>query len=224
MFGCMKKCELLVLIAFVTIFFLACSNGTITEDDEISIKKTEISMEEAVFIAHEEADKYYDNLQVIEVHSYDNDDERSQTSGQDGKREWWYVDFGNELCNYVSILIRNGQVLHVVAEEENWNGGLIDFENVVMTSEEAAQKAKELGLRGGNPENEEEWVSGYNFKLSRSSMRETPEKIYIFMEVIGISPNGNFAHIDFDASTGEILLKEEKIIREDGSQEWKEFI
>lgn len=45
----------------------------------------------------------------------------------------------------------------------------------------------------------------------------------IFLEVIGISPNRNFAHIDFDANTEELLLKEEEIEYSNGDVEWKSF-
>jgi len=51
-----------------------------------------------------------------------------------------------------------------------------------------------------------------------------PDVERIFMEVIGISPNGNFAHVDIDAETGEVLLAEEKFEYEDGTAEWKSFI
>ena len=47
--------------------------------------------------------------------------------------------------------------------------------------------------------------------------------IRIFLEVIGISPNGNFAHVDFDAATGECVLAEEKIEYSNGDVEWVKF-
>lgn len=40
---------------------------------------------------------------------------------------------------------------------------------------------------------------------------------------ISISPNGNFAHIDFDAATGELLLAEEEVEYNNGDVEWKSF-
>lgn len=193
------------------------------EESEELNEKVEISMEEAIEIGAKEADKYYDNLQLTEVHSYDNDYEPSLGAGAEGKREWWYVNFGNEELNYVNILIRNGKVIVVENFDENGNNGLLELSEIKLTSEEAAKKAQELGLQGGNPANEEEWVSGYNFKLAYSSLAENPKDIKIFLEVIGISPNGNFAHVDFDAVTGELLLAEEKIEYEDGTFEWKPF-
>lgn len=198
---------------------------TKTQDGEIDElnEKVEISMEEAIDIGAIEADKYYDDLKLTEVHSYDNDYKPTIVAGSDGEREWWYVNFGNEDLNYVNILIRNGEIVAVENYDENGNNGLLDLSKIQLTSQEAAEKAKELGLQGGNPDKEEDWVSGYNFKLSFSSLVKNPKDIRIFLEVIGISSNGNFAHVDFDAVTGELLLAEEKIEYEDGTFEWKSF-
>ncbi len=75
------------------------------EDDKI-----EISMEDVIYIGKDVAAKYYDDLQLTSVYSYDNDHDRSVMSGNDGKREWWYVNFANEKNNYVSIMIVDGAV------------------------------------------------------------------------------------------------------------------
>lgn len=204
-------------------------NKEIIEESEIvisdkeNIKKIEISMEEAIDMCIKEAPKYYDNLQITCVHSYDNDEYRSELAGADGKRQWWYVSFANEKLNYVDILVCDGQIEAVVPIDENGHNGLIDLSDVNMTAEEAVKKAQEMGLRGGNPNNEDEWVSGYNFKMSYASLVSSPDDKKIFLEVIGISPNGNFAHIDFDATTGEVILSEEKIEYPNGDAEWKEF-
>ena len=144
-------------------------------------------------------------------------------AGANGKRQWWYVSFANEKLNYVDILVCDGQIEAVVPIDENGHNGLIDLSDVNMTAEQAVKKAQEMGLRGGNPNNEEEWVSGYNFKMSYASLVSSPDDKKIFLEVIGISPNGNFAHIDFDATTGEVILSEEKIEYSNGDAEWKEF-
>lgn len=186
--------------------------------------KIEISMEDVILIGRDEAAKYYDNLQLTSVYSYDNDYDRSATSGDDGKREWWYVNFANEENNFVSIMIVDGEVGHVEHFDQNGNNRLIDMDDVNMTADEAVQKAKDYGLVGGDPNNESHWVSGYNFKMSYASLVSSPNDYRIFLEVIGISPNGNFAHIYFDAATGELLLAEEEIEYSDGDVEWKSFI
>lgn len=188
------------------------------EDDKI-----EISMEDVISIGKDEATKYYDDLQLTNVYSYDNDYDRSVMSGNDGKREWWYVNFANEKNNFVSILIVDGEVAHVEHFDQNGNNRLIDMDDVNMTADEAVQKAKDYGLVGGDPNNESHWVSGYNFKMSYDFLVSSPNDYRIFLEVIGISPNGNFAHIDFDATTGELLLAEEEIQYSNGDVEWKSF-
>lgn len=192
-----------------------------TPNDESD--KIEISMEDVISIGKDEAAKYYDDLQLTSVYSYDNDHDRSVMSGDDGKREWWYVNFANEKNNYVSIMIVDGEVAHVEHFDQNGNNRLIDMNDVNMTADEAVQKAKYCGLVGGDPNNESHWVSGYNFKMSYVSLVSSPNDYRIFLEVIGISPNGNFAHIDFDATTGELILAEEEIEYSNGDVEWKSF-
>lgn len=180
-------------------------------------------MEEAIQIAEQEADQYYKDLKLTEIHSYDNDIMPDINAGVDGKREWWYVNFANEKLNYVNVLIQDGEVCVVHTSDENGNNGLFELEEVQMTSADAVQKAREMGLKGGNPDSEEEWVSGYNFKVAYGSLVECPDDKRIFFEVIGVSPNGNFAHVDFDAVTGELLLAEEEIEYENGETEWIEL-
>lgn len=193
------------------------------EDEETetdSSGKIEISMEEAISIGTDEAVQYYDNLMLVQVSSYDNDADREIDAGIDGKREWWYVEFANEQDNFVSILIADGEILYAECFDENGGRGLINADEVKMTSVEAVEKASAAGLAGGDPENESQWVSGYNFDLSYTSLASEPDEYKIFLEVIGISPNGNFAHVDFDATTGELLLVEEKIEHPNGEVEW----
>ncbi len=185
--------------------------------------KTELSLEDAVALAQKEADRYYDDLHLTNVYSYDNDRMCRMSSGSDGKREWWYVNFANKQENYVSVLIADGAVLDAVHFDSNANSGLFDLSDVKLSAAQAVKKARALGLRGGNPQAEEEWVSGFNFKISYESLVVSPDDIRLFFEVIGISPNGNFAHVDFDAVTGELLLAEEKIEYENGDTEWRKF-
>lgn len=194
----------------------------LTADNQKS-SKVEISMEDAISLGLEEASKYYDNLYLTEVHSYDNDEYIDQDAGENGKRQWWYVNFANEEKNYVSILICDGAIEVVEPFDSNGNTGLLNLSDVNLTAEDAVSKAKEMGLTGGNPENQRDWASGYNFKLSYGSLAKSSDDVRILLEVIGISPNGNFAHIDFDASTGEVLLAEEKIEHSNGESEWKEM-
>ena len=54
-----------------------------------------------------------------------------------------------------------------------------------------------------------------------ASLVKSPDDIRLFLELIGISPSGNFAHVDFDAKTGEVLLAEEKLEKSNGEVEWK---
>ena len=180
-------------------------------------------MEDAISVGREEAVKYYNDLQLTEVHSYDNDDSLDRSSGADGKRQWWYVNFANENNNYVNILISDGEIDHVEHFDNNANTGLVDLSEINLTAEKAVKKAQEMGLAGGNPDNGKDWISGYHFKMSYGSLAESPDDRRIFLEVIGISPNGNFAHVDFDAATGECILAEEELEYSNGEVEWVKF-
>lgn len=77
------------------------------------INKIELSLEDAVAIAQKEAARYYDGLRLTMVYSYDNDKVREKSSGSDGRREWWYVNFANEKSNFVSVLIADGEILEI---------------------------------------------------------------------------------------------------------------
>ncbi len=212
----------------------ACSRETATGLDTIEnetmpqIKveendhKIEISMEEAIAMGMETAAEYYDNLQLTEVHSYDNDRTLDNSAGKDGKREWWYVNYANEDNDYVSILICDGEIGAVEHFKQD-NTGLLDLSEITLTAEEAVKKAQEIGLTGGNPNNGIDWASGFHFKMSYASLTESPDDMRIFLEVIGISPDGNFAHIDFDAITGECILAEEKVEYSNEDVEWIKF-
>ncbi len=195
-------------------------NTGINKTDNLN-EKVEISMEEAIEIGGKEAEKYQDNLKLTEVYSDDIDQKPSVESGLDGKREGWYVNFANMDLNFVTILIQNGKVVKATNFDEKENNGLLDLSELKLTSQEAAKKAKELGLQGGNPAEGKDGVSGYNFKLSFSALAKSPEDTGVFLEVIGVSLKGNFAHVEFDAVTGELLSAEEKIEHEDGTFEWK---
>ena len=247
--GTLDKVKIIAGMVFVAVTLTACSQESPADDDytkpiskndnndheepeeyedtesilDENNDKIEISMEEAISMGMEEASKYYDNLRLTEVHSYDNDQNPEIFSGDDGRRQWWYVNFANEAQNYVSILICDGEIGAAEKFDSNGNTGLINLEDIHLTSAEAVQKAQEMGLRGGDPNNQDEWVTGYNFKMSYASLADSPEDVRIFLEVIGISPNGNFAHIDFDAGTGEVLLAEEEIEYSNGDTEWKTF-
>ncbi|MEY8334374.1 hypothetical protein AALB53_14890 [Lachnospiraceae bacterium 47-T17] len=187
------------------------------------INKIELSLEDAVALAQKAASRYYDGLYLTHVYSYDNDRTPQMSSGSDGRREWWYVNFANEKKNFVSVLICGGEIVNAVHFDENLNNGLFDLSDVKLTAKQAAQKARALGLRGGDPANGDEWVSGFNFKLSYASLAVSPDDVRLFFEVIGISPNGNFAHVDFDAVTGEPLLAEEKLEYANGDVVWRKF-
>lgn len=123
----LSKVKVMAGVILAAITLTACSQGNSMDmetsevskesNDNKSSKKSEnnkieISMEDAISVGREEAVKYYNDLQLTEIHSYDNDYSLDNSSGDDGKRQWWYVNFANKNKNYVSILINDCLTTH----------------------------------------------------------------------------------------------------------------
>lgn len=212
-----KKILVCIFIAIIcSIVYSICPKSLCKRDE----KKIEISMEDAEQIGRIAANKHYKDMNLAEIHSYDNDEELSQKAGEDGKRQWWVAEYGDSYGNVVSIIIKNGAIVHVEDEVESIHGKCI-FSTDLLTSKQAVEIARKEGLLPGNPENNIDWTSGYNFKLSYGSLNGREEE-QIMMEVIGISPNGNFAHVILDAETGVVLIKEEQVV-DNEEYKWEIF-
>ena len=112
-----------------------------------------MSLDEAIDMAMQVGEAFYEDLTLTEAHSYDNDKIPSINAGEDGKRQLWFVSLANEKGNHIIFDIREGAIDNIFATEFNSNHGLIDIGQIKMTLKEAVEKAKKLGLRGGNPEN-----------------------------------------------------------------------
>ncbi len=141
----LSKVKVMAGVILAVITLTACSQGNSMDmetaevsresnDNESSKKsennKIEISMEDAISVGMEEAAKYYNDLQLTEIHSYDNDYSLDNSSGDDGKRQWWYVNFANDNKNYVSILIGDGEIDIVEHFDNNANTGLLDLSEI----------------------------------------------------------------------------------------------
>jgi hypothetical protein len=225
----MSPCGLLVLRSLLSFLFIlsltVLTSCTTREADDHNYEETIIfiSMEDAMALVLEIGKDYYDDLTVTKVHSHDNDTKPSSSAGEDGTRQMWTIALGNEADDSVTAYIKNGVAINVLPFESISNNGLIPMNQLNMTAKEAVEAAKKTGLRGGNPDIVEEWVSGYNFDLEFGSLVKAPGVRRVFLTVIAISPDGNFARVTFDAQTKELVLSEEKIEYEDGSVIWQEF-
>ena len=120
----------------------------------------------------------------------------------------------------MDAVVCDGAIVAVETAAEDGRAAPIDLARVRLTAADAVTAAMRIGLRGGNPDDEDEWVSGYNFRLSRAAAGDGPDKGRIVLEIIGISPAGNFAYADFDAETGELLSAREKIERSGEDVRW----
>ena len=147
-----------------------CGHGPDREPD--AGLKTEISMEEAIAMGADEARTRDEGLRLTRIHSYDNDSIRSAAAGADGRRQWWVVRFGGEDGRRMDAILCDGAVVAVETADADRCDAPIDMARVKLTAAEAVAAAAKLGLRGGNPACEDEWVSGYNFRLSSTASEE----------------------------------------------------
>ncbi|WP_300285721.1 hypothetical protein [uncultured Alistipes sp.] len=208
----------LVLAALVA---TACRDGAKTEP--VAALKTEISLQEAIALGTEAVGEQDGAWRLTRVHSYDNDSVRSAASGADGRRQWWIVRFAGESGARMDAILCDGAVVAVERADRDACGAPVETERVKLTAARAAERAARLGLRGGDPADEDEWVSGYNFRLECATSAEASDRGTIVLSVIGISPSGNLAYADFDAETGDLLAAGERTEGTGGEVRWTDF-
>ncbi|MDR3596619.1 hypothetical protein [Clostridium sp.] len=99
--------------------------------------------------------------------------------------------------------------------------GISDFD-IKLDSTDALKIAKEQKeLKPGIPS--KNWAVGYHFNLEYVSFYEMPDKDFLVIEVFGVSPKGNFARVDIDATNGKIIYSWEKTYNENGKAIWIPF-
>ena len=74
-----------------------------------------------------------------------------------------------------------------------------------------------------NPKPGKDWAVGYHFVLQYFPFDEGIKTERLIIEVIGLSPKGNFAHVNIAEKTGKIVDAIEKIYDKNGNAIWTDF-
>lgn len=193
-----------------------------TKPEEITTPNPDtkaITMKEAVEIASKDAKKWSKDAKLIKIISTDAIDKPSIRSGELGKRNTWNLKFADTKSNFeYEIFVSNGEVV-VQNQIEFGKKKQINDSDFILDSSEALAIAKEhKKLKPGL-----DWAIGYHFNLEYASYSDKLGKDYLIIQVIGLSPKGNFAHVDIDEITGEIISSSEKTYDNKGNPIWTDF-
>lgn len=211
-----------ILIFFISVFTFVFMKTDMNLSSKTSSQKEETTMKEAISIAYSKAKELSKDPKLLRITSTDGMVKPSEESGSDGTRTVWNVYFIYPESNSErSIFVVNGKAdlkdgINKLAREG------INDSDIKLDSTDAVKIAKEQKeLKPGIPG--KDWAIGYHFILDRVSFYEIPDKEFLVIEVFGISPKGNFAHVDIDATSGKIIYSGEKTYDKDGKGIWKPF-
>ena len=178
-----------------------------------------MTMKEAIAIAYKDAKKWSNDAKLIKIISTDAMDNPINKSGELGKRNTWNIKFTDIKSTHEYIIfVSNGKI----AKHEQTEFGekkIIKDSDLTLDSSDALSIAiNQKKLKPGI-----DWAIGYHFNLEYASFYDKPGKEYLIIEVIGLSPKGNFAHVDIDEKTGEIIYAGEKTYDDKGNAIWTDF-
>lgn len=223
----LKTKKNICFLIFICIFFISVSIVAYIKLDMKLISKTSSQMEEttvkeAISIAYAKVKELSSNAKLIKIISTDAMVKPSEESGSDGTRAVWNVAFTDTKTNAeYNIFVIRGKA-EVMEDKNKAPKKGINDSDIKIDSTDALKTAKEQkGLKPGIPN--KDWAIGYHFNLEYASYYEIPDKEFLVIEVFGISPKGNFAHVDIDATSGKIIYSGEKTYDENGKGNWTQF-
>jgi hypothetical protein len=187
-----------------------------------SSQKEGTTMKEAISIAYTKVKELSSDAKLIKIISTDTMVKPSEESGADGTRAVWNVSFTDTKSNdeYNIFVVRGKAEIEKYKNKAPEKG--ISNSDIKIDSTDALKIAKEKKeLKPGIPN--KDWAVGYHFKLAYVSFYEIPDKEFLVIEVFGVSPKGNFAHVDIDATNGKIIYSGEKTYDENGKGIWNPF-
>lgn len=211
-----------ICIFFISVFIVASTKTDIKLISKTSSQKEETTVKEAISIAYAKVKELSPDAKLIKIISTDAMVKSSEESGSDGTRTVWNVVFTDTKSNAeYNIFVVRGKA--EVKEDRNKapKKGINDSD-IKIDSTDAIKIAKEQKeLKPGIPN--KDWAIGYHFNLEYVSFYEIPDKEFLVIEVFGISPKGNFARVDIDATNGNLLYSGEKTYDENGKAMWTPF-
>lgn len=164
-------------------------------------KINSLTLKEAYSLALTEAIRWCPQAKLCFLSSVDKE-QTDNTSGSDGKRRFWNLQFANSSNNQSLYLsVNDGQVINAgentcYLKEDK----CIQFDDVVIDSDNALDEVKSYTeLIPGKV-----WAKGYNFSLYKSENN-------VYISVVGFNKSGYFTRIKIDAKNGGILSESNKV-------------
>ncbi|WP_155268519.1 hypothetical protein [Clostridium beijerinckii] len=179
-------------------------------------------MKKSISIAYAKVNELSPDAKLIKIISTDAIVKPSEESGSDRMCAVWNVAFTDTKSNAeYNIFVVHGKAKIMEDKNRAPKKGINDSD-IKIDSTDVLKIAKEhKNLKPGIPN--KDWAIGYHFNLDYVSYYEIPDKEFLVIEAFGISPKGNFAHVDIDVTNGKIIYSKEKIYNEDGKAIWISF-
>lgn len=181
-----------------------------------------LTMKEVIAIAYIDAKKWSDGAELIMITSTDSTDNPSIKSGEAGKRNAWNLTFKDTNSTHeFSILVSNGEV---VFSRECEYGDKTTIKNSDLTLD--SSDALLIAINQKKLQPGQDWAVGYHFVLYCAPNYNAPdydESEYLIIQVVGLSPRGNFARVTIDEKTGQIIGASEKTYDDKGNAIWTDF-
>lgn len=200
----MKKSLILIVFSLIIMFIGGYMNSLPDNDNQSAIVTTnlsiELSLNEAIKIASQNALKWDKKAQLYSGTSVDNDE---GITGDDGKRRYWNILFGIPDTNRIFLVqIKDAEIKESVDITSKGdtpmpkNYFIDDLSEIKFDTPELLKKAKEITelYPGDN------WAKGYNFGISKDI-----EKNVILIDIIGWNKQRDkMKGLQFNANTGEL--------------------
>ena len=219
----------MVCLVFLTNFFMSKPIETkFKETAVIYSEENAMTMKEAIAMGYEYIREISTDANLAMIMSADAKGKQTTKSGGSGKRTIWnllFIDPKSTNANNdgtttaYSIRIIDGKVTNCEGTKAG-NNMRIEDSDLILDSSDAVNIAKnQKSLNPGK-----DWAIGYHFQMMYVPIDEKQKTQRLIIEVVGLSPNGNFAHVDIDEKTGQIVKAIEMMPNDDkGNATWKDF-
>lgn len=220
----------LILIGIVSLALLAyigINKSTATKSKVVSIVSSElqaVTMKEAIAIAYEDVRQFSKNAKLVKIISTDTMDNPTSASGESGKRVAWNLMFTDPRSSdevqgaSYNVYVSNGKVASHKKVDFGQHKTISDSDLTLDSSHAVSIAKNQKAIKPGK-----DWAIGYHFDLEYFPINNEIEKESLIIEVFGLSPKGNFAHVDIDEKTGNIVDAIEKTYDAVGNAIWTDF-
>jgi regulatory protein YycI of two-component signal transduction system YycFG len=217
----------LIIIASIKIHMNLISRASSPKEETIakeeisptSSPKDETTMKQAISIAYTKA--ISPDAKLAKIISTDARVQPSEESGANGTRAVWNVTFTDTTSKSEYNIFVSRDKAEILEDKNKVVRKAISDSDIKIDSSDAIKIAKEQKqLKPGIPH--KSFAIGYHFNLYYDSSDGVPNDNLI-IQVIGISPKGNFAHVNIDANNGNIIASSEKTYDENGKGIWTPF-